>query len=413
MDETIIKYLRDPSNESKVLGIFLLTKKYEILLKKNPTTTLLSYSTEFFSYFSSIHPTFFVNYFMYLDTESPSAEAAETLLTIFKLFLNSDEVRNSESVFPILLGLFDRFFSAPQLTKSLSEVIEVIAVLLQTKVARASAKIFQILPAYFMQIKSEESAKSYSNVVTQPEYSRKISWLIEKFPVDLRPRVMSGIDVGGLTPDAKTQLRRLTAKMLSGKLNENYQIMLTFLFAKLVDTSVDFLSLEPLELIDFVIRRLCVEVRANLELTAKKEQSCVIAQALIVYVNHLIRFNEDDEEENEKMKRCGIDIEALGKINQKVIPVLNDLHADGITWIMEFNDNNLIEKVLDDQVLRTFVATMFQLILSLSVLILDLKEKNSFNLILPILKLFKSQGECICSDFEDLWKMWSSFEQTN
>ncbi|BFU19228.1 hypothetical protein CL6EHI_197420 [Entamoeba histolytica] len=407
MERTILKYLQLPSNEGKIIGLFVLTKRYEFIMKRNKGKTLLSFSSEFIQYYKAIGPTFFCNYIELLETQNENEPTSEMLITLLQLFIHSDEVINHSMSYPITLSLVSRIFNEPSLQQSLPTVLVILGALFHNPQIKKSKKIKEILPNIYSKLVLCEAIHWFSQIITIPEYCTKFAQCISKTPQIVVVKLIPWIKVSSINLTTKQWLLSFCCKLLSNKLSENDTIQITSVVSQCIDSSKDILSIRPLESIKILISRLSIEVRSNLSLNSKRlYETSQIVESLIIILNDFIRFNEGDEIENNIIIHSRVEIDQLANIYYPMLPVLYDLQTDVISWLQEcILEESTINDIILNESKRQFLVHLFQLVLTGAVLVLDIKKKNEFELILPLLEVFKKKDD----DFKMLWNAWETF----
>ena len=186
MNEIIIKYLQQPSNEGRLLGLFVLTKKYEYLINHHNSTTsntntnesntkdieiILKEKEEYCSFYRAIGPTFFTNYLQYVETDHENATIAQMLLTLLQLFIHSDDVIQATMSYPLCFSLLNRLFAQPELKEDKATVLNIIVKLLKNNHIQQSERIIQSLPLLYSLLSDCELIRCYGEIFTLSSYS--------------------------------------------------------------------------------------------------------------------------------------------------------------------------------------------------------------------------------------------------
>ncbi|KAL7718217.1 MMS19 nucleotide excision repair protein [Entamoeba marina] len=414
MDPIILKYLSNPTNEGKVLGLFILTTKYQHLLKKT-STELTSYTDEFLQYYKAIGPTFFSNAIANVDTSSPNASQSNTILTILHLFTTSSEVISNSNTFPIVLSILSRLTNSPPVSSSLELLLGVLGKMLFNPQVQRSTKIHQFLPLIFSLLPNSDILIIYANLLNVNEFNSYAHKLLSALKPNVSIQFIPLVPIENTTLNTKRMLIHFATKLLANKMDDRYMLPLLAFVARCISSQDDYFCIRPLKLINVIITRFIVECRTMLSMnTMPTDQIIDEISALIVYSNHLIRFNEGDETEMKKLEKFNIDFTEYGENCMNIMKGLCNLLSDMISFLEEcMIDSIFIDKVVEEMQRRIFIVNIFQLSLTLAVLIYDIQNENHFKDILPILKKFVEQSEYEGDDFIDMYNAWKSFEDVN
>ena len=379
MNDIIVKYLQQPSNEGKLLGLFVLTKKYEYLLNHNTKenqTHLIQYHNEFHLFYKSIGPTFFINYFQFLETENENASIAQTLLTILQLFIHSSEVIESTQSYSICFSLISRLLQQPELIHSKSSVLNIIGKLLENSHLKKSKRLYQLLPSVYSKLTNCELLNCYGTLFTYTEYSSFIIQCLSKVDLNVFIELLPSIDIEKLNINQKHWIISYSGKLLKMKLKEKQIQIILQCVSKCIKCSKDWLSIKPIELMKVIAVRCSVEIQSYLliESTVEKQsnqlkelkqnqinQIISIIESIRILINHTIRFNRDDEDENRIIDHSQIDIDKLGSIHLDLFSTFVNIHEEIVGYLQSLCAyQQLIQFILENQELSCFILNLFQ-----------------------------------------------------